>query len=63
MSWAKVLFELNPLYHYVQIVRGPMIGETVSPVSWLVVVGITIVGWAVALVAMRNYRARISYWV
>ncbi len=63
MDWAQFVFQLNPLYHFVQVMRGPMIGEQVSPVSWLVVGGITIVGWAVALVAMRNYRARVSYWV
>lgn len=63
LSWARVLFQFNPLYHFVQIMRGPMIGQTVSPISWLVAVGFTIVGWAIALVAMRNYRARVSYWV
>jgi ABC-2 type transport system permease protein len=63
LAWARVLFQFNPLYHFVQVMRGPMIGQTVSPVSWLIVVGFTIVGWALALVAMRNYRARVSYWV
>jgi ABC-2 type transport system permease protein len=62
-GWAKLVFELNPLYHFVQIMRGPLIGQQVSPASWLVVLGITVVGWALALVAMRNYRARVSYWV
>lgn len=63
LAWARVLFQFNPLYHFVQVMRGPMIGQQVSWVSWLVVVGFTFVGWAVALVAMRNYRARVSYWV
>jgi ABC-2 type transport system permease protein len=35
----------------------------VSIGSWIVVPGITVVGWALALVTMRNYRARVSYWV
>ena len=37
-----------------------------NAVSWhhyAVVGGITVVGWALALVVMRNYRARVSYWV
>jgi ABC-2 type transport system permease protein len=61
--WAKVVFEFNPLYHFVQILRAPMIGQVVSPVSWYVVIGFTVVGSALAMVAMRNYRARVSYWV
>ena len=62
-EWAKVLFQFNPLYHFVQVVRAPLIGQTATMTSWLVVVGFTVVGWALALFAMRNYRSRVSYWV
>ena len=62
-DWAKVLFQFNPLYHYVQVMRAPMIGQTASMTSWLAVLGMTVVGSALAVVAMRNYRARVSYWV
>ncbi|HWE91383.1 MAG TPA: ABC transporter permease [Pseudonocardiaceae bacterium] len=62
-GWAKIIFDLNPLYHFVQIVRAPLTGQQLSPASWYVVGGITIAGWALALVVMRNYRARVSYWV
>jgi ABC-2 type transport system permease protein len=62
-QWAKVLFQFNPLYHYVQIMRAPMLGQHVELINWLVVIGVTIVGSALAFVAMRNYRARVSYWV
>lgn len=61
--WAKVVFQLNPLYHFVQIMRAPLTGQHVSGWSWIVVGAITVVGWALALVVMRNYRARVSYWV
>jgi ABC-2 type transport system permease protein len=62
-DWAKVVFQLNPLYHFVQIMRAPLTGQHVSIWSWVVVLGITVVGWAMALLVMRNYRARVSYWV
>jgi ABC-2 type transport system permease protein len=54
---------LNPFYHFVQILRAPLIGQSVNVGSWYVVVGITIAGWVLALVVMRNYRARVSYWL
>ncbi|MGH3628128.1 MAG: galactan export ABC transporter permease subunit Wzm/RfbD [Sciscionella sp.] len=60
---ARPLLNLNPIYHLVQVVRGPLIGEQVSKYSWIAVVAMAIVGWAVALLVMRNYRARVSYWV
>jgi homopolymeric O-antigen transport system permease protein len=63
VSWALPFVYLNPLYHFVQIIRAPLIGQAVSIGSWLVVLGVTVAGWAVTLVAMRNYRSRVSYWV
>ena len=62
-EWAHVLFQFNPLYHYVQIMRAPMIGQVASTTSWVAVIAMTVVGSALAVVAMRNYRARVSYWV
>ncbi|WP_027501717.1 galactan export ABC transporter permease subunit Wzm/RfbD [Rhodococcus sp. UNC363MFTsu5.1] len=55
--------ELNPLYHYLEIVRAPMIGQPQQLYHWYIVLGITVVGWALALVALRKYRARVPYWV
>ncbi len=63
VSWALPYVYLNPFYHVVQIIRAPLIGQAVSIWSWVVVTGITIVGWALALFVMRNYRSRVSYWV
>ncbi|NHD19270.1 MULTISPECIES: ABC transporter permease [Actinopolyspora] len=57
------LAQLNPVYHYVDIVRAPLLGEPQDLHHWLIVLAITVVGWALALLMMRNYRARVSYWV
>jgi ABC-2 type transport system permease protein len=63
VAWALPFVYLNPFYHFVQIIRAPLIGQAVSPWSWVVVLGITVVGWALALLVLRNYRSRVSYWV
>jgi ABC-2 type transport system permease protein len=57
------LVELNPLFHFLEILRRPMLGEPQLWNSWLVVLAITVVGWAGTLVVLRRYRSRISYWV
>ncbi|MCE7004861.1 ABC transporter permease [Kibdelosporangium philippinense] len=62
-DWRVLIAELNPIYHFLQIMRAPLIGNTQSWHHWAVVGGITIIGWLLALVAMRNYRARVPYWV
>jgi ABC-2 type transport system permease protein len=63
VEWALQFVYLNPFYHFVQIIRAPLIGQAVSGWSWVVVLGITVVGWGLALLVMRNYRSRVSYWV
>jgi len=59
---AKIA-ELNPLFHYLDIVRAPMIGQPQELYHWYIVITITVVGWAVALLALGKYRARVPYWV
>ncbi|HEV7829405.1 MAG TPA: ABC transporter permease [Pseudonocardiaceae bacterium] len=57
------LAELNPFLHFVEILRRPMIGQSFELRHWVVALAITVVGWVAALVVLRNYRARVSYWV
>ncbi len=55
--------EINPLYHYLEIVRAPLTGEPVFAYHWWIVLGCTVVGTMLALLAMKLWRARIAYWV
>jgi ABC-2 type transport system permease protein len=57
------LAELNPFLHFLEIIRAPMLGEPQHLRHWIVVLTITVVGWALTLVIMRRYRARVAYWV
>lgn len=60
--WGTII-ELNPLLHYLDIVRAPLLGATQEPRHWIVVLVLTALGWALALLAMRQYRGRVAYWV
>jgi ABC-2 type transport system permease protein len=55
--------ELNPVLHYVEIIRQPLLGLPIAWHHWYVVGAITVVGCLAALVCMRNYRSRVAYWV
>ena len=61
-TWAKII-EFNPLLHYVDIVRAPLLGADQEWRHWMVVLVLTVVGWTVTLLAMRQYRSRVAYWV
>ncbi|MEV0677143.1 ABC transporter permease [Actinosynnema sp. NPDC050436] len=62
-DWKLLIAEFNPIFHFLEIVRAPLLGQQQDWHHWVVVGGFTVVGWAVAVVALRNYRARVSYWV
>jgi ABC-2 type transport system permease protein len=57
------LVEIIPTYHYLEVVRAPLLGDPIHLLSWAVVLGITVVGWAAALLALKQFRSRVPYWV
>lgn len=59
-QWAATW---NPFYHFLEIVRSPLLSTGTSWFSWIVVLGITVVGYAVTWPFFARYRARIAYWV
>ncbi|MFC5062674.1 ABC transporter permease [Actinomycetospora atypica] len=60
---VEQLAKLNPFYHFIEIFRAPLVGQVQSWTHWAVVGVITVVGWTLALIALRNYRSRVAYWV
>ena len=68
LNGAKVppgarLVEFNPFLHFVEIIRRPMLGQSFVLHYWVVALVITVAGWLLTLLFLRNYRARVSYWV
>ena len=57
------LLEWNPFYHFLEVVRSPLLGQAPSFVSWLVVAGVTLGGWVATLCMYCLFRRRIAYWV
>lgn len=55
--------QLNPFVHFLAIIRDPLLGLDQQLHHWIIALSITVVGWIVAIVVMRQYRARVPYWV
>jgi lipopolysaccharide transport system permease protein len=53
----------NPLYHYVELIRMPLLGEAPSAHTWIMTVTITVLGWCFTFAFFRRFRGRIAYWV
>jgi ABC-type polysaccharide/polyol phosphate export permease len=54
--------DLNPLFHFMQVARDPLLGVTPPLISWLWVLGTLVVGWIVTLWVYGRYRNRMAYW-
>lgn len=62
-GYHRLLFvELNPLYHMIDIVRSPLIGEVPEMRSYGVAILVAIIGWFITYLAFSRFRRRLPYW-
>lgn len=54
---------LNPLYHFLQILRLPLLGQAPTVENWVVSLLIACLGWMLALAVHRKFSKSIPYWV
>ena len=57
------LLDLNPFYHFLEIVRAPLLGQLPSVLNWSVSLGLGVLGWIVVLAFYGRYKCRIAYWL
>lgn len=55
--------DLNPLTHYVEIFRAPLMGQDIRPLAWMVVLGCTVTCWLLAALAADRMQRRLAFWV
>jgi ABC-type polysaccharide/polyol phosphate export permease len=60
---AVIIAHINPLYHFIEIVRAPMLGEIPAAMSWFAVVLCAIVGWTIAILLLRRATRRLVFWL
>jgi ABC-type polysaccharide/polyol phosphate export permease len=59
----RIIFvDLNPLLHFISLVRAPLIGKIPTLFDYLIVSGITIVGWTATYIIFSQFRKRIAFW-
>lgn len=60
----RVVFaEANPFYHFVEILRAPLLGNVPEMLTYQVVIGTTLVGWTLTWLFFRRFRCRLAYWI
>ena len=53
----------NPFYHFVESIRAPILGSQVQIETWLVLTGITIIGWGTVILAAAKMKTKLVYWL
>lgn len=57
------LLDLNPMYHLLEVVRAPLLGDFPTSINWVVGCALALVGWLFAIMLYGRYKRRIAYWL
>jgi ABC-type polysaccharide/polyol phosphate export permease len=59
---AHLILGLNPLYHYLQIVRLPLLSEVPTDINYLLATAGAVVFLGLGMIVMKKTRNKIVYW-
>lgn len=54
---------LNPLFHLLEIVRAPLLGDPIGPATYVYIVLMTVFGWLLAAWIYRRYARFVPIWI
>lgn len=60
---AHWLLGLNPFYHLLQLIRLPFLSASPTVENWILGLVFAVVGWLMAIGALRRFGKQIAYWV
>lgn len=60
---ATWIADVNPLYHFIELVRAPLLGSPPAALSWEIALGSFVIGTALSLLLLNRARRRIVFWV
>ena len=59
----RYLADFNPLFHFIEVVRAPLLGEPLHMLSWTVVASLLLIGSASTFMLFARFRSRVPYWL
>jgi len=58
-----IFMRVNPLYHLIELVRAPLLGEPIERLTYWYVLGLTVAGWCLTTLLYRRYARFVPLWV
>ena len=62
-SFVVQVANFNPLTHYLEIFRRPLLGELPTMLNLTYVAVLTVVGWILALAVASRFKRRVPFWI
>ena len=59
---AHLILGLNPLYHYLQIIRLPLIDQVPTDINYLLATAGAVVFFGIGMIVMNKTRDKLVYW-
>jgi ABC-type polysaccharide/polyol phosphate export permease len=59
----RFVADFNPLYHFIEVIRAPLLGQPIHAVSWIVTASLLVLGSIAAFLIFARLRARVPYWL
>lgn len=59
----RFVADFNPFYHFIEVVRAPLLGQPIHGFSWAVTASLLILGSAGTFLVFSRFRARVPYWL
>ena len=60
---GHIVLAVNPFYHLLHAVRAPLLGDTVSALTYTVLIAMAVIGWAVTFSIFTVTRRRIVHYL
>jgi len=55
--------EINPVFHFLNIIREPLIDNYLNFNSWLFCLTFMGMSWIITIIILALYRSRVPYWI
>lgn len=60
---CRLLLQFNPMFHLVEVIRAPLLGQSPTMLNWVSLSGLAAAGWLLAIALFGRYKGRIAYWL
>lgn len=59
----RAFLDYNPFFHFIELIRAPLLGNPIAPLSWIAVLSMTVIGFLLAYLSTRHLAKNIALWV